>query len=351
MTGKDDISRRALLGSLGTVGGAGAVFGAGTTALFTDTERFEESVVSSGPIDVLVSWKDQTTEDGTVTVTFDLSDGKATTNLTITPDETSNPAAVWIRPTCPTGPADSIVNVEFTLPDCGETVYSGGSLPEVVDDLRKNGGVRLETASCGGCISPDEQIELEIYWEFSESADYNAENPDDVKLDFEFRAIQCRYDPGSPFKPLDPCHDSGDNQDYHGISYIEIYADDDEDGSCGDEDSPLGKIELTPKDNYDQSGIGESHIEPETYDLYEDDSGDDTGYDVEVTDTVEKDGGEETVAVAFELIDINAESEGTGPSLCKVNIKGSEITTYTGFDDNTTGGPLYAPENDNGGPG
>lgn len=344
MTGEDNISRRMLLGSLGTVGCAGAVFGTGTTALFTDREMFEDSVVRAGLLDMLVSWKEngviQTSEDGTATVTFDLVDGKDTTVLTVEhSDSRSNPAHVWFRPTCPTGPADA---VDVTLYVCGEAV-SSGSLLQVANSLRD--GFLLDQY-CGGCLGPDEDIEVRLESQFSETDDYNATNPKDVALEFQYRAIQCRNNdtPSNPFEPIEPC------VKYHGISYIEIYAE----NGC----ESIGKLELDPSGKYDQEGIDDSYIEPETYDLYEDDSGADTGYDVVVTDTVTKDGGNETIAVEFELVD----PDGSDPDLCRVDIKGGsgnsggisvssvggEITYNSSFDGNSTDGLLYAPEKEGG---
>jgi hypothetical protein len=328
MNGTNDISRRALLGSLGTVGGAGAVFGAGTTSLFIDRELIETSEVSAGLLDILVSWEDgaQTSEDGTATVTFDLSDGSDKNILTVThTDKRSNPASIWFRPTCPTGPADS-VNVTATVCD---TEVGSGSLLHVANDLRN--GIRLDTREyCGECIGPDEEIELEIDWEFSASDDYDSQNPDDVELEFHFRAIQCRSnpDPSNPFEEIDPCIDT---TEYHGISYIKVFA------SLEGECSEIGKLELD--NNLIQEG--------ESYEFSEVKQTEYDDYQIEVIDTVTKDDGQEVVAVEFELND----PDGSDPDLCDVHIKGGSgqsgggVIEYTsGFDGNATGRLLYAPE-------
>lgn len=333
MTRKEGVSRRALLGSLGAVGTAGATLGVGTRALFTDTETLPGSVASAGRLDLLVSWPDGTSEDGTATLAIDLTDGGSGSETISVELPDSNPGRVWLRTRCPSGPADSISGTLSYA--CDDSVVASGSLLAIANELRN--GVHLDPACAtdDGCLDGDERLELRFEWEFTPTDDYNGTDPDDVELQVEFHASQCRHDPtpSNPFPEIEPC------VEYYGISYVEIYADEDGDG-CGDDESPLGKIELDSKGNYEQDGIGDSDIEEGTYDLYVDEDGEDTGYDIEVTDTVEKDDGEETVAIAFELVD----PDGADPELCEVVIKGAnETTAYTDFDDNATGGLLYAP--------
>jgi len=328
MTDKGELSRRALLGSLGTVGTAGAAFGAGTTALFTDTERLLGSAASAGRLDLLASWPGGTSEDGVATLAIDLTDGSGSSVITVAhAGEGSNPARVWLRTTCPTGPADSVyLTVSYV---CNDDVIASGTLLSVADALRNGILLDPDCDTTDGCLPSDGGLDLAFEWEFVETDDYNGNDPKNVELQIQFEGKQCRHNTtvSNPFAWVEPC------VTYHGISFIEIYAD----SSC----EFIGKLELDPSGNYDQAGIGDNYVEPGTYDLYENGDGGDTGYDVVVTDTVEKDGGDETVAVEFELVD----PAGSDPELCRVDIKGSrdEVTYKTGFDGNATGGLLYAP--------
>jgi predicted ribosomally synthesized peptide with SipW-like signal peptide len=335
MKQNNDLSRRALLGSLGTVGTAGAVFGTGTSSLFTDREVFGRSVVEAGLLDLLVSWDGGTSEDGDASLTIDLTDGSGSAVVSVAHAvEESNPVRVWLRTTCPTGPADTVyVTASYV---CSDEVIASGTLLNVANKLRN--GIRLDPDcdTTAGCLPSGGELDIEFDWEFVETDDYNGNNPENVELQLQFRGKQCRNNtPSNPFPWVEPC------VTYYGTSFIQIY--DEIDGSC----ELVGKLELEPSGNYDQDGIGDSYIEPGTYDLYEDDAGDDTGYDVVVTDTVQKDDGDETIAVEFELVD----PDGSDPELCRVDVKGgpgppggdSELTYDTGFDGNATGRLLYAP--------
>jgi predicted ribosomally synthesized peptide with SipW-like signal peptide len=53
-----DISRRKLLGTLGTVGGAAALGGAGTMAFFSDEEEFADNELVAGELDLKVDWEE-----------------------------------------------------------------------------------------------------------------------------------------------------------------------------------------------------------------------------------------------------------------------------------------------------
>lgn len=55
MSNERTVSRRTLLGGLGAVGVAGV--GAGTTALFSDSEQFGTNSVAAGELDLLVAWR------------------------------------------------------------------------------------------------------------------------------------------------------------------------------------------------------------------------------------------------------------------------------------------------------
>nr|WP_049984808.1 SipW-dependent-type signal peptide-containing protein [Halobellus rufus] len=57
-----DLTRRKVLGSIGAIGAASAGAGLGTSALFSDTESFEENTITAGTLDLKVDW--QQTYDG-----------------------------------------------------------------------------------------------------------------------------------------------------------------------------------------------------------------------------------------------------------------------------------------------
>jgi len=52
------LSRRKILGSVGAVGAAGAAAGLGTSALFSDTESFENNSITAGQLDLKVDWEE-----------------------------------------------------------------------------------------------------------------------------------------------------------------------------------------------------------------------------------------------------------------------------------------------------
>jgi predicted ribosomally synthesized peptide with SipW-like signal peptide len=56
--GRFDLSRRKLLGAMGTIGGAAALGGAGTMAFFSDTEEFANNQLVAGELDLKVDWQE-----------------------------------------------------------------------------------------------------------------------------------------------------------------------------------------------------------------------------------------------------------------------------------------------------
>jgi Ca-activated chloride channel family protein len=52
-----DISRRAILAGMSTVGVAGATAGLGTSAYFSDQERFENNTLTAGELDLKIDWQ------------------------------------------------------------------------------------------------------------------------------------------------------------------------------------------------------------------------------------------------------------------------------------------------------
>ncbi|WP_254838362.1 SipW-dependent-type signal peptide-containing protein [Natronomonas marina] len=59
-----DLSRRKILGGVGAIGVAGAGAGLGTSALFSDTEEFENNSVQAGTLDLVVDYVTTVTQDG-----------------------------------------------------------------------------------------------------------------------------------------------------------------------------------------------------------------------------------------------------------------------------------------------
>ncbi|MFC4405378.1 VWA domain-containing protein [Haloarchaeobius iranensis] len=103
------LSRRRILGGLGAIGAASVGAGLGTSAYFSDTESFENSVLTAGQLNLLVdyySWWDQgIAGSGQVTGTADgpsvsaeLTDVKPGDNglLAFCPQSDDNPAYLWL---------------------------------------------------------------------------------------------------------------------------------------------------------------------------------------------------------------------------------------------------------------
>jgi predicted ribosomally synthesized peptide with SipW-like signal peptide len=53
-----ELSRRKVLGGLGTIGAAGAIGGAGTMAFFSDEETFANNTLTAGSLDLKVDWEE-----------------------------------------------------------------------------------------------------------------------------------------------------------------------------------------------------------------------------------------------------------------------------------------------------
>ncbi|WP_144900854.1 SipW-dependent-type signal peptide-containing protein [Halobellus captivus] len=109
MTEKFEISRRKALAGLGTIGVASAGAGLGTSALFSDTESFENNIVTAGTLDLLVDyysyWDQGSAGTGTVSgtadgeaVTAELGDVKPGDSglIAFCPRIETNPAYLWM---------------------------------------------------------------------------------------------------------------------------------------------------------------------------------------------------------------------------------------------------------------
>jgi len=195
----NQLSRRQVLGALATTGGAGAIVGTGTGALFSDEETFTDNGIrASESVAGIV--------DMEVTATV-LDDGNGVTyHITVPEDGNNNPTYLWFRAGCPDplelGCATEIeVRVEC---DGTEVVVARGSARDVLDALR-NG-----TLLCSGdaaCVQPGETRTVEI--EVVENPGPGYDGPEGpLEFDLEFYGEQCRYDTGAENPFDDPIDDN-----------------------------------------------------------------------------------------------------------------------------------------------
>lgn len=338
------LSRRRVLAALATAGGAGALAGTGTAAVFRDAERSRASI-TAGIVDLVVEYDlltgpgaDGLDSSGTVNgprVTLPVDslapdDDAGSMLLTFAlpqrDDAINNPAALWLATDCPVPEATGLgeaIQVTVSYADCESGTplarIVSGSLRAVADDLRD--GRRVD----GDPTTPEpdclvEEVCLLVEYEL---AGYVGTETVDFPL--WFAAVQCRHaTPTNPFAGIDtdPCL-PGDPC------------------TCC---RTLGKLDL---DSGTQPGIGDSYVEPGTYAFTDGD----TDYGLEIYDTADKDAGTETVGVAFRLVNFAGD---VVPSLCTVAIKnGPGFEQYDRDDDtlvDTAGLPgsdadglVYAP--------
>jgi len=356
-----ELSRREILAGLGGAGGAGALLGTGTVALLED-EVTTRQLFRTGSLDLVVDGNGETIDGAVARVGISLRPGATAGSTTfavrLRDDDGNNPAYVWVRSSCPEPPTELADALQVRLAhdrDDGAALFAG-TLRELAEWLL--GGRPLspsgERRPPGeqGCLSPGEALPLRLEWTLDE--EYAGSGS--LGFDLEFHARQCRASDGTtnPFPTPEVLACEGPPPDYHGVSYVEIWAceGDGEDGEEDDGDcdcTRIGKLEL--EDDYcGEAGVGKSFVEPgRTYTLYDD--GEDctpTGYRVAVTETSTKADGDadETTGLAFELLEDGA----TGPDLCRVDVKGGPTAaTYddpSHFDGNATAGVLTAPERD-----
>jgi len=317
------VSRREVLGAVGTIGSVGALSGAGTFAYLSDEERFENSL-QAGALDLemdCVGGDCTTTGDGEITFEFpDLEPGDSgTEEIVLT--QTGNPAWIWLGSTCPDEALERAIQVEVTYDrDCDGTVEKrfDGPLFEVLLDLAT--GVKLTDQ----CLLGEETACITLDWSFPNEPGVEQYAGESLTFTFQFGAIQCRHNDGSvrPFAARE-C-----TVERRGISFIEVW-------TCTDaEPALLGKVELSEAypsgcPALNTAGIGENWIEPGIYDLPVDDDCEDTGYDIHVTDvTLNPDG--EAASLAFEILDENGDP---GPDICRVVVKsGREELVYDAED-------------------
>lgn len=189
-----DVTRRSLLVGLTAAGSAGALLGVGTAAVLKDNATFPDNAMTAGSLEVVSEWLD---EDGGVSLDFtgltpgDTRVGTAEVALR------GNPAWVWFASTCPS-PEQGIedaVNVRLTVyPDCGPdgTDLFGGyvSLREAL------------AAAATGTLLTDGPMEggqtACVEFRVTMPEDLNGVSPDvvggdEVDVSFQFAAEQKRH--------------------------------------------------------------------------------------------------------------------------------------------------------------
>ncbi|WP_254838361.1 vWA domain-containing protein [Natronomonas marina] len=97
-----DLTRRKVLGAVGGIGVAGAGAGMGTSALFSDTESFEENTITAGELDLKVDWEEHYSypqiygfDDPTSGLTVTRTEPTNTTDYVGLPDPES--PVVWVH--------------------------------------------------------------------------------------------------------------------------------------------------------------------------------------------------------------------------------------------------------------
>lgn len=192
------LSRRDVLASLGGIGVAGAVSGAGTYALLSAEESFGGSI-QSGTVSIEV--------DGRVRpVSFSVDgidrgeDGVETLEVVVG----TNPAWLWLDSDCP--PAVDLLGdaLLVTLRWDGLAVESG-TLSAVRRSLRS--GVLLGES----CTAPGESLDLDLVWELPDDTAGRVAG-ETTTVGFGLVAEQCRHNASggasNPFVAATPCTES-----------------------------------------------------------------------------------------------------------------------------------------------
>jgi predicted ribosomally synthesized peptide with SipW-like signal peptide len=236
--GDKELSRRKVLSGLVATGGAGALAGRGTTALFSDEETFTgNSIKASG------------STAGVVDISVDINsmDRGVEYEITLPDDESdlkNNPSYIWVRTTdCP-GPGADALRVQLRF--CGETILTG-SAREVLDYLVS--GVSLACPDSEACLVPGDTVSLQF-----DVIEVVGDNSfDSLDFDLEFTAQQCRYDaePKNPFE--DP--EVNCNPDGQAISFVAF---------CPSDQNNIGKADVCISEILAKDGNGPTSLVWET---------------------------------------------------------------------------------------
>jgi predicted ribosomally synthesized peptide with SipW-like signal peptide len=203
-----------VLGALATTGGAGALVGTGTGALFTDEETFTDNGIRAstsvaGTVDLEI---DATVPDDGDEVIYDveLPDGS-----------NNNPAYIWLATTCPTPEDLGLATVIEVTVECNgkETTFGPGLASHVLNELRF--GVPLCRDEDGNqpCLQVGKDLTVTI--EVIDTTSYSGSSDDDtLTFDIELSGTQCRYNADND----NPFNESDDDNCVQEISYVAFCA-------------------------------------------------------------------------------------------------------------------------------
>jgi Ca-activated chloride channel family protein len=147
-----ELSRRKVLAGLGTVGAASAAAGLGTSALFSDTESFEDNTLTAGSLDLKVDWEEHYSypqvydrPDPTVELDVTRTEPDDTSSYTALPDP-QNPM-VWVHNEdldaymdntaieAYPDPDDDGIQESFNMGDVGSFCEDGADTPSDLDPV------------------------------------------------------------------------------------------------------------------------------------------------------------------------------------------------------------------------
>lgn len=302
------ISRRRVLSALVAAGGAGALTGVGTAALFGDRETFASSL-GAGVVDLAIGYtvltgpnadpSSETVVDGPAVtlpvsaLTAERDSGSALLRVFLPETEgaVNNPAGLWLRTTCPPATAlGELLTLTLSYADCetGDPIeqITSGPLRVVASELRN--GILLDadpSTAAVDCLTD----ELCVLVEYELSDGYLGSEATDLAI--EAYGVQCRNNDitANPFPAADPCPVGEPCPCCTYVGKVEF----------GD-DIPTGVYAFTEGANYE----------------------------VEVYDT---DSPTDTRQIAFRL---RTPTGDLAPNLCTVEVKGANPNA-TGLDDDT----------------
>lgn len=190
------LTRRRLLGGLGTVAGASAAAGAGTMAYFSDSESSTGNAISAGTIDLTLNGGNQTVtfldvsgiapgDRGAQTLSLG-NGGSIEGELEIDLDEWRSFESGDDSPGG--GSLQNYLRIQLLVD--GEEVSIDGEGPGGwchVRDLPEN-----ETLSPGTTIPPNSSCDFAVKWHFEPPSTGNAKDAegDSVEIDVTFRLVQ-----------------------------------------------------------------------------------------------------------------------------------------------------------------
>lgn len=191
-----ELSRRQILGFVGSAGTAGALTGAATGANLFDRERFASNVTSGGTFSLSLECDSESCSVDQQTVTLDVLDlepgdsGEETISITVE----DNDGWVWLRTACPE-PSALGHQLEIRLLLDGQLLTdtdgkdAAGSLFAVQKQLVD--GAQL-TPDGGNCFTAGESSDLQIEYTLPDTVGPNLEGTE-TNARFQFLAEQCRH--------------------------------------------------------------------------------------------------------------------------------------------------------------